>query len=193
MNQQDHNNEEQEVQHLQHEAEHAKPHKKVSVMGYLTILFAAAFLLLLMSFLMQHRANQEAMNNLQETSNSAVESLENKLKENEELKAQVDQLEEENQQLTQQLESYTAQGQQEQSEQEAILQALSDLNTLRGLYNQGRYSDARDFLAHQELTADNTYVTEENLALYNEKYADPANLEIYNPLEAWQQLLSWLG
>lgn len=178
---------------LQHAAEHEKPTKRNPVLFYLMILFAAAFLLLLMSFLMQHRANQEAMNNLQETSNSAVESLENKLKENEELKAQVDQLEEENQELTEQLESYTTQGQQEQSEQEAILQALSDLNTLRGLYNQGRYSDARDFLAHQELTADNTYVTEENLALYNEKYADPANLEIYNPLEAWQQLVSWLG
>ena len=114
---------------LQHAAEHEKPTKRNPVLFYLMILFAAAFLLLLMSFLMQHRANQEAMNNLQETSNSAVESLENKLKENEELKAQVDQLEEENQQLAQQLESYTAQGQQEQSEQEAILQALSDLNT----------------------------------------------------------------
>ena len=60
-----------------------------------------------------------------------MESLENKLKENEELKAQVDQLEEENQQLAQQLESYTAQGQQEQSEQEAILQALSDLDVYK--------------------------------------------------------------
>ena len=88
---------------------------------------------------------------------------------------------------------YNAQGQQEQTELDAIVQALADLNTLRGLYNQGRYSDARDFLAHQELNADNTYVTEENLALYAEKYADPAQLEIYNPLEAWQQLVSWLG
>lgn len=178
---------------LQHAAEHEKPAKRNPVLFYLLILFAAAFLLLLMSLMMQHRANQEAMNNLQETSNSAVESLENKLKENDQLKEQVAQLEEENQQLTEQLGAYTAQGQQEQTELDAIVQALSALNTLRGLYNQGRYSDARDFLAHQELNADNTYVTEKNLALYTEKYADAAQLEIYNPLEAWQQLVSWLG
>ena len=178
---------------LQHAAEHEKPTKRNPVLFYLMILFAAAFLLLLMSFLMQHRANQEAMNNLQETSNSAVESLENKLKENDELKAQVEELQEENEQLTAQVEEQSALSQQEQEDLQAVLQALSDLNTLRGLYNQGRYSDARDFLAHQELTADNTYVTEEKLALYNEQYADPADLEIYNPLEAWQQLVSWLG
>lgn len=178
---------------LQHAAEHEKPAKRNPVLFYLMILFAAAFLLLLMSFFMQQRTNQEAMNNLQETSNSAVESLENKLKENDELKSQVTQLQEENQQLTQQLESQSSQNQQRQEDLESILQALSDLNTLRGLYNQGRYSDARDFLAQQELTAENTYVTEEKLALYNEQYADPAALEIYNPLEAWQQLVSWLG
>ena len=178
---------------LQHAAEHEKPAKRNPVLFYLMILFAVAFLLLLMSFMMQRRANQEAIDNLQETSNSAVESLENKLKENDELKAQVEQLEEENQQLTSQLEAQNSQTQGKQEELEQILQALSDLNTLRGLYNQGRYSDARDFLAKQELNADNTYVNEDSLTLYNEQYATPEELEIYNPLEAWQQLVSWLG
>lgn len=178
---------------LQHAAEHEKPAKRNPVLFYLMILFAVAFLLLLMSFLMQHRANQEAMNNLQETSNSAVESLENKLKENDQLKEQVAQLEEENQQLTDQLDSAAAQAQAEQEKLEQIVQALADLNTLRGLYNQGRYSDARDFLAHQELTDHNTYVIEDTLTLYNEKYATPEELEVYNPLEAWQQLTAWLG
>ena len=72
MNQQDHNREEQEMQHLQHEAEHARPHKKVSVMGYLAILFAAAFLLLLLSYFMQQRANQQAISGLEATSSNAV-------------------------------------------------------------------------------------------------------------------------
>lgn len=179
---------------MQHAAEHEKPPiKRNPVLFYLMILFAVAFLLLLMSFMMQRRANQEAMDNLQQTSNSAVESLENKLKENDELKAQVNQLEEENQQLTSQLEQATTQNQGKEEELERILQALSDLNTLRGLYNQGRYSDARDFLAKQELNTDNTYVIEDTLTLYNEQYATPEELEIYNPLEAWQQLVSWLG
>ena len=38
---------------LQHAAEHEKPHKKLSVMTYLVILIAAAFLLLLLSYFMQ--------------------------------------------------------------------------------------------------------------------------------------------
>ena len=38
---------------LQHEAEHASPGKRNSVLIYLVILFAAAFLLLLLSYFMQ--------------------------------------------------------------------------------------------------------------------------------------------
>lgn len=178
---------------LQHAAEHEKPSKRNPVLFYLMILFAVAFLLLLMSFMMQRRANQEAMSHLEETSNSAVESLENKLKENEQLKAQVTQLEEENQQLTSQLEEQSGQVAESQEELEQVVQALTALNTLRSLYNQGRYSDARDFLAEQELNADNNYVIEDYLTLYNEKYATPEELEIYDPLAAWQQLVSWLG
>ena len=93
MNQQDHNNEEQEVQHLQHEAEHAKPHKKVSVMGYLTILFAAAFLLLLLSYFMQQRANEQAISGLQATSNNAFDSINNLIAEKDRLTGEVEDLE----------------------------------------------------------------------------------------------------
>ena len=89
MNQQDHNREEQEVQHLQHEAEHARPHKKVSVMGYLTILFAAAFLLLLLSYFMQQRANEQAISGLQATSNNAFDSINNLIAEKDELESKI--------------------------------------------------------------------------------------------------------
>ena len=51
---------------------------------YLVILFAAAFLLLLLSYFMQQRANQDAMDDLQQTSDSAVQSLENLLQEKDE-------------------------------------------------------------------------------------------------------------
>ena len=102
---------------LQHDAEHERPSKHTpSVVLYLMILFAAAFLLLLMSFLMQNRSNREAMDHLEETSNSAMESLENRLRENEELKAQVAQLEEENDKLTQQVQQADDQARQEQEE-----------------------------------------------------------------------------
>lgn len=179
---------------LQHDAEHERPSKHTpSVVLYLMILFAAAFLLLLMSFLMQNRSNREAMDHLEETSNSAMESLENRLRENEELKAQVAQLEEENDKLTQQVQQADDQARQEQEELTAVLQALSDLNTLRGLYNQGRYSDARDFLAGLDTQADGSYVTETWLERYRTDYADPEDLEVYDPLEAWRDLVSWLG
>ena len=179
---------------LQHDAEHERPSKHTpSVVLYLMILFAAAFLLLLMSFLMQNRSNREAMDHLEETSNSAMESLENRLRENEELKAQVAQLEEENDKLTQQVQQADDQARQEQEELTSVLQALSDLNTLRGLYNQGRYSDARDFLAGLDTQADGSYVTETWLEKYRTDYADPAQLEVYDPLEAWRDLVSWLG
>ena len=48
-------------------------------------------------------------------------------------------------------------------------------------------------VANQPLTQNQTYQIEETLSLYCTQYADPAELEIYNPLEAWQQLVSWLG
>ena len=179
---------------LQHDAEHERPSKRnSSVVLYLMILFAAAFLLLLMSFLMQNRSNREAMSHLEETSNSAMESLENRLRENEELKAQVAQLEEENDKLTQQVQQADDQARQEQEELTSVLQALSDLNTLRGLYNQGRYSDARDFLAGLDTQADGSYVTETWLERYRTDYADPEDLEVYDPLAAWRDLVSWLG
>ena len=178
---------------LQHDAEHERPSKHTpSVVLYLMILFAAAFLLLLMSFLMQNRSNREAMDHLEETSNSAMESLENRLRENEELKAQVAQLEEENDKLTQQVQQADDQARQEQEELTSVLQALSDLNTLRGLYNQGRYSDARDFLAGLDTQADGSYVTETWLERYRTDYADPEDLEVYDPLPAWRDLVSWL-
>ena len=78
---------------LQHDAEHERPHKKNSVLFYLMILFAAAFLLLLLSYFMQQRANQEALDDLEQTSNSAVESLENLIAERDALKLQVSALE----------------------------------------------------------------------------------------------------
>ena len=84
-----HDSEQHQRSALQHEAEHAAPGKKNSVLIYLVILFAAAFLLLLLSYFMQQRASREAYSDLQQSSNSAVQSLDNMLQENEDLKEQV--------------------------------------------------------------------------------------------------------
>ncbi|MEG1857543.1 MAG: hypothetical protein RRY65_06925 [Pseudoflavonifractor sp.] len=78
-------------QHLQHDAEHAKPRKRVSVFGYLAILFAAAFLLLLLSYFMQQRTNEETINGLK-SSVSAMQSVENLVEQNKLLQAENDRL-----------------------------------------------------------------------------------------------------
>ena len=118
-------------------------------MGTLTILFAAAFVLLLMSFLMQQRANQAALDDLQQTSDSTVQSLENMLQENESLKEQNAELQAQVDALEEQVNS----AQTDTGETDALqrqLDALTYLNQIRALYNEGRYADARDVAAAAE-------------------------------------------
>ena len=135
--------EKQERGRLQHAAEHERPNKRNSVLFYLVILFAAAFVLLLMSFLMQQRANQAALDDLQQTSDSTVQSLENMLQENESLKEQNAELQAQVDALEEQVNS----AQTDTGETDALrrqLDALTYLNQIRALYNEGRYADARD-------------------------------------------------
>jgi len=173
---------------LQHEAEHTRPPKKGSIMGYLAILFAAAFLLLLMSYFMQQRTNQEAIDDLQQSSSSAVQSLENLIAERDRLKEEVAALEESREALQTELEQVrtdlsTAQAAASAAERQA--EALNQLNQIRILYNQHRNREARELLAlypdlEEQLTAISNSLTEEER-------------EIYDPLEAFQSFMEWLG
>ena len=61
---------------------------KVRVFRYMAILFAAAFLLLLLAFLMQNRASQEAISDL----TKSVSSVHNVVEENAALRQQVEEL-----------------------------------------------------------------------------------------------------
>ena len=174
---------------LQHEAEHASPGKKNSVLVYLVILFAVAFLLLLLSYFMQQRASREAYSDLQQSSNSAVQSLDNMLQENEALKGQVEDLTQENDQLQQELEQAQAESQQAQTAQ-AHLEALNRLNQIRALYNAGKYTQARQLLAAWEAETPGGVAAalgEISAALTEEERA------IYDPLEAWNNLNDWLN
>lgn len=87
-----------EPENLQHQAEHTRPRRKMSVFGYLAVLFGVAFLLLLMAFFQQQRANDEAEDALQK-SQSTIESIQQLLEEanglreeNEQLTAELDEL-----------------------------------------------------------------------------------------------------
>lgn len=173
----------QERSRLQHEAEHERPHKRSSVLLYLVILFAAAFLLLLMSYFMQQRANQEAMDKLEQTSDSATQSLENILQENEALSQQVAQLQE------------ALEDAESASDGEAALvqlEALCYLNQIRALYNDGRYSDARDAAAAAEAALAGAGGMEGVLGTVADGLTGQQRQD-YNPLEAYQSLMEWLG
>jgi len=177
---------------LQHDAEHERPHKKNSVLFYLMILFAAAFLLLLLSYFMQQRANQEALDDLEQTSNSAVESLENLIAERDALKLQVSALEAERDTLQAEWEASADTAQKARDGLMAAMDqvdALNKLNQLRTLYNQRRYSQARTLLAEWEAAAPGAL--EASLQAVSDAMG-PAERELYDPLEAYRQLSEWL-
>lgn len=68
---------------------HETPRKGHSVMLYLAILFAAAFLLLLLSYFMQQRTSQEAITGLKE-SISSMQSMETMMQHNSDLQKELD-------------------------------------------------------------------------------------------------------
>lgn len=78
---------------LQHEAEHTRPRKHFSAVAYLAILFGTAFLLLLMSYFMQLRQNEEAASDALKQSASAAETLRLIQEENTSLRARAEELE----------------------------------------------------------------------------------------------------
>lgn len=187
--------ENQELGVLQHEAEHERPHRPNSVLFYLMILFAAAFLLLLLSFFSQQRANQVAIDNLQQTSNSATESLRNLIAERDTLLAERDALNQENSSLQGQMEdlqgrlhsSETALAQDQADLAAALAReaALNQLNQIRALYNQRRNREARALLAQypdleEQLTSVSQGLTEEER-------------DIYDPLDAYRSIVSVLN
>lgn len=194
MNQQDHNREEQEVQHLQHEAEHARPHKKVSVMGYLTILFAAAFLLLLLSYFMQQRANEQAISGLEATSNNAFDSINNLIAEKdrlteqvEDLKGQVEDLQEEladtQGQLTDaQSDADTAQT--AQADARKALEAMDWFWRIQRQFSRGYYTDASNMIEEFEAAGLPQYLPQEALT---GREGDPS------PAQQYQEIRDALG
>ena len=141
---------EQDKHSLQHEAEHAKPRKKVSVVGYLAILFAVAFLLLLLSYFMQQRANTDAMDDLKQTSVSAYQSLENLITERDALQAQVDDLEEELEQTQRELDGAWTTVANLSDWQEHLIRAMDLFWQIDEAYVRGRYTLCRQLIEEME-------------------------------------------
>lgn len=192
----------EETSRLQYETEHTSPAQHHSVFIYLAILAAVAFLLLLMAYFMQQRTNETALNSLQQTSNSAVESLEGLIDERDKLQEQTAALEGQVERLTAQqaeLERQLAEAEQARQDADAakqdaldatqrLVDALNKLNRLRALYNDRRYTEAKAMLADQEAVQE----WEALLTRISESLTD-AEREVYDPLEAFRDLTDRLS
>lgn len=176
--------------------EHSHKHRQKSVFQYITILFAAAFVLLLYTFMMERRQNDilqqqsnDKLNQLQQQSVSAVQSLDNLYKENEKLKQSVDYLEEQVAQLEQEklkLDQDLAAAQDTNQWQQHSAEAMDWFWQVDEAYVRGKYSLCRTLMRHLEDTGDGdplkNYLPQES-ATKNGRFSPYDRYEeIYNAL-----------
>lgn len=141
---------------IQHQAEHTRPRRRSPVMGYLVILFAAAFLLLLLAYFQQQRTNQansEAIDALKQ-SVSATDSIQILMKDNEELRARVEELEKQAAELENTNESLKTLFHGAEFERDDALKTLAiyqDFFRLDRLYRAQRFSDAAELIRTREM------------------------------------------
>ncbi len=171
----------QQPRNLQHEADRAKPRSKLSVMGYITILFAAAFLLLLLSYFMQQRKNEELISGLKE-SVSALQSLENLQAENDALSTQVCSLQNELAQKS----AEQADAQRVSTKLELQVYALDWLREIQSLYAKQYYRKARAMITEFEGTGLNQYLPGYSLHTYD-------GSDVLSPMEQYEQILDALN
>ena len=176
--------------------EHSHKHRQKSVFQYITILFAAAFVLLLYTFMMERRQNDilqqqsnDKLNQLQQQSISAVQSLDNLYKENGELKQSVDYLQEQVAQLEQEklkLDQDLAAAQDTNQWQQRSAEAMDWFWQVDEAYVRGKYSLCRTLMRHLEDTGDGdplkNYLPQES-ATKNGRFSSYDRYEeIYNAL-----------
>lgn len=167
---------------LQHDAEHEKPrNKQQSVLIYLVILFAAAFLLMALSYFMQRRTSDATIEGLRE-SVSAMQSVEDIQAENESLKQQVADLETQLYQAEQELEDLQTQKDHLTMQQEQLTKAMDLFWQIDEAYVRGRYSLCRTLIQQMEDTAAGSPLKE---YLPKESTTDT---DRYSPADRYQEI-----
>lgn len=137
---------------LQHQAEHTRSRRRSPIMGYLVILFVAAFLLLLLAYFQQRRANSETTDALKQ-SVSAVQSIQNLMDENKELREKVEELEAQVAEAKEQSLNYEALYRSSETDNAKLSQkvyAYRALFRVDRLYRAQRFQDAADLIAQLE-------------------------------------------
>lgn len=175
---------------LQHQAEHTRPSQQSHIVSYLAVMFAVAFLLLLVAYFQQQRLNAEATD-VWKQSVSAVGTIQAMLEENEELRGKVEELEGKLSAKEEELAQANRATQQEQLRTQGVrdqVSAMNCLNQLRYLYNNNRTA-AKSYLHELGSQADQI----RNLLGEVSAALDPEDLAIYDPQASWDQLVGWLS
>lgn len=110
------------------------------VYAYIAVLFTVAFILILWSFLANHRANQEVIRELRGSTSLVQSTLEQNAELEGEIEALEAQIEEMKRSFAEAEEAYRASG----DRQAAIITALDWLGELERYYNAGMLSVARE-------------------------------------------------
>jgi uncharacterized protein HemX len=169
--------ERQRTRNLQHQAEHTRT-RRTPVVTYLLVLFAVAFLLLLFAYFQQQRANNQATTDALQQSVSAVQSIQLLMEDNDELRQQVEDLENQ----VSQLESANQTQADTLSRLEKETQAMQWFWQIDDYYVHGSYRKARELIQSFEGLGLKDYLSAENTT-GTERYSPAARYqEIYNAL-----------
>lgn len=170
---------------IQHQAEHARPRRSPSVLGYLLILFAVAFLLLLMAYFQQRRASAETNSALKE-SVSAVEAIQRMMEENETLRGQTEALQQQIDDLGDQADSLNSErltlSSQLQTAQDRLA-AMDYLWRIQRFYSRGAFDDARALTDDFRATGLPAALPQTN----------PSGVDGVSPMEQYNALLDAMG
>lgn len=153
----------QEGRRVKRENARAKKATQGRVFTYMAILFAAAFLLLLMAFLMQQRANRETIDDLTQSmtdSMTSIHSLQSLVEVNQTLEAENDALKEEKAALEKKISAlegslgiYKVQNETHMANSQAAQKSLEAMDwfwQVDEAYVRGRYTLCRELMAAME-------------------------------------------
>ena len=149
MNQTPEHEHEEESIPLQHDAEHEKPKKQQSVLIYLVILFAAAFLLMALSYLMQRRSSDATIEDLRE-SVTAMQSVGDIQTQNENLRQQAADLEEQLEEAQRELDGMRDMLNALTVREEKLTQAMDLFWQIDEAYVRGRWTLCRELIGRME-------------------------------------------
>lgn len=110
------------------------------VYAYIAVLFTVAFILILWSFLANHRSNQQVIDQLKGSTSMMQSTLEQNAKLEDEVKALETEIEEQKQAFAKAEDAYRASA----DRQAAIITALDWLGELERYYNAGKLNTARE-------------------------------------------------